>query len=296
MIGRHQMRVQPIGVERRPALIRSLGGVLHQHVGVVLRVAGAAHAVLERDPQQPPAGLVADRHLERLRAGRGDLPAYPVAATAGQQADALRAREAVVKRRHPPVDPLALVLPRLVESLAVQAVRVDAEHLAGDPLDGLDLDPPGGARRAGCLYRADVPGERLGRGEGVELLDTLRSGLVLQGRQQRRRRELRPRVGAQKGGAAHLAGRRVQPAEQRPHLLGGRGPLKAAGRGVLADPAARGLPAAGEVRLAVTGDLVQPVALLADLERLDRQRQPRSFPGAERVPLHRRCGCVVPWN
>jgi hypothetical protein len=38
VIGRHQLGVQPIGVQRGPAAVRALGGVLHQHVGVELRI------------------------------------------------------------------------------------------------------------------------------------------------------------------------------------------------------------------------------------------------------------------
>ena len=42
-------------------------------------------------------------------------------------------------------------------------------------------------------------------------------------------------------------------------------------------------------RHGVAGDLVQPVGLLADLQRLCRQRQPDPSHAAA---LHRRCGCV----
>ena len=34
VIGRHQLGVQPVAVQRRPAAVRSLGGVLDQHMGV----------------------------------------------------------------------------------------------------------------------------------------------------------------------------------------------------------------------------------------------------------------------
>jgi hypothetical protein len=39
VVGRHQLGVQPVAVQRRPPPVRSLGGVLDQHVGVELRVA-----------------------------------------------------------------------------------------------------------------------------------------------------------------------------------------------------------------------------------------------------------------
>jgi hypothetical protein len=98
VIGRHQLRVQPIGVQRCPAAIRSLGGVLHQHVGVELRIAGAAHAMLERHRQHAgvdvvavgavvvaahpdPMGLqVANAHLEGFCPRVGDALAYLLAA------------------------------------------------------------------------------------------------------------------------------------------------------------------------------------------------------------------------
>jgi hypothetical protein len=47
VVGRHQLGVQPVAVQGRPASVRPLGGVLDQHVGVAVGVAGAAHAVLE---------------------------------------------------------------------------------------------------------------------------------------------------------------------------------------------------------------------------------------------------------
>ena len=87
------------------------------------------------------------------------------------------------------------------------------------------------------------------------------------------------------------------------HLLRGGGAHQAAGGRLLADVPPRGLPFAGEVLFAVFGDLVEPVAFLADLERLHRQRQPLpSSPSpADRVGTrpaqrHRRCSCVDDWN
>src|ERR671912_457996 len=77
---------------------------------------------------------------------------------------------------------------------------------------------------------------------------------------------------------ALLAGGRVQALEHRPHLLGAGGPLQAGrGRGAAHEPAWR-LTASGEVLFAVAGDLVQPVALLACLQRLHRQGHQRDPP------------------
>jgi len=138
VIGRHQMRVEPVAVQGRPASVRPLSGVLHQRVGVELRITQAAQPVLERHRQQStpdvvavgavvitahpdPVGLqVADADLERLIAGFGHLPADLVAAAGGQQRDALGAGEAVVEGLHPLVDPLPLVLPGPLKRLAVQ--------------------------------------------------------------------------------------------------------------------------------------------------------------------------------
>jgi hypothetical protein len=159
VIGRHQMGVQPIAVQRAPAPIGALGGVLHQHMGVSMRVTGAADPVLERDPQQPTNGPLAvgavvvasdsdtvalqvgDRHLQGLRPGGGDLGADALATAGGQQRDALGRVEAVVEHRHPAIHPLAAILPGPVEALPVQLMRVDAEDLAAQPLHGLNLHP-----------------------------------------------------------------------------------------------------------------------------------------------------------
>ena len=54
----------------------------------------------------------------------------------------------MVEGLHPLVDPLAPMLPGRIECFAIQLARVDAEDLAAQPLDRLDLDPPG-ARPAG---------------------------------------------------------------------------------------------------------------------------------------------------
>ncbi len=239
MVGGYQVRVQPVGVQRRPAAVRSLGGVLHQDVGVVLRVTGPADPVLERDPQQPALGQgavgavvvaahpdpmllqVADGDLEGLAAGLGDLAADLPAASARQQRHALGAGEAVVQGGHPRIHPLAPVGPCPVERRAVQLVGVQAEDLAADPLDGLDLDPLGGAERARRLDRADVVGECLGAGELLQLPSTLLGGTGLEGGQQRRGGQLGPRVGTQERLAALRAGGGVQAAEHGVDLLGG---------------------------------------------------------------------------
>jgi hypothetical protein len=55
----HQVGVQPVAVQGCPAAVRALGGVLDEHVGVEVGVAGAAHAVLEGHRHQPTHRLVA---------------------------------------------------------------------------------------------------------------------------------------------------------------------------------------------------------------------------------------------
>jgi hypothetical protein len=103
VIGRHQLGVQPVAVQGCPATVRSLGGVLDQDVGVVLRVAGAAHAVLEGHRHQPPDRLiavgavvvtadpeavalqVADRNREGFGPSFGQQPLGLGAAAGGQQ-------------------------------------------------------------------------------------------------------------------------------------------------------------------------------------------------------------------
>jgi hypothetical protein len=149
-----------------------LGGVLDKDVGMAVGVAGAAHAVLEGHRHQPPSRLVAvsavvvaphpeamalhiaDREHEGLGPSFGQQPPHPWAAGSGQQRHALGAGEAVVEGLHPLIDPLTPVLPRLVEPLPVQFVGVTGEDLAAQPLDRLDLDPPGGAsRQAACTER-----------------------------------------------------------------------------------------------------------------------------------------------
>jgi hypothetical protein len=61
VVDRHQVGVQSVAVQGRPASVRALGGVLDQHVGVVVGVAGAAHAVFEGHRRQPPCRRVAIR-------------------------------------------------------------------------------------------------------------------------------------------------------------------------------------------------------------------------------------------
>jgi hypothetical protein len=115
VVGRHQLGVQPVAVQGRPAAVRSPGGVLDKDVGVVLGVAGAAHAVLEGHRHQPPCRRVAvgavvvaadadavplhipDADLEGLGAALGQQPPDFWAAGGGQQRHALGGAEAVVE-------------------------------------------------------------------------------------------------------------------------------------------------------------------------------------------------------
>jgi hypothetical protein len=256
VIGRHQVDVQPIGIQGRPAAIGPLGGVLHQHVGVELRITGAAQPVLERHRQHPGVDLVAvgavvvaadpdpvplqvgDAHVEGLGAGFGDLPAELVAAAGGQQRHALGRAETVVERLHPLVDPLAAMLPGPVEPLPVQLTRVEAGDLAAQPLHRLDLDPLGAAGPAGGLNGAHVTLERLGPGELLQVLHTALGRPSLERLQQRPGRKLGALVSPPQRRTAHFPRRRVEALEHRPHLLGRGDPLQAAGVGGAADEAA----------------------------------------------------------
>jgi hypothetical protein len=129
------------------------------------------------------------------------------------------------------IDALAPMLPRLVEPLPIQLARVDVQHLAAEPLDGLDLDSSRAPQPAGRLDRAHVPLERLGPGQLRQVRNTLLVGAGFQGLQQRPSGQLGARVGPQKRRTPLLAGGRVQALEYRPHLLGAGGSLEAGGGG-----------------------------------------------------------------
>jgi hypothetical protein len=152
-----------------------------QHAGVDVVAVGAVVVAAHPDPMSLQ---VADAHVEGLGPCLGHLAAELVAAAGGQQRHALGRAEAVVERLHPLVDPLAAMLPRLVESLPVQLVGVGAEDLAAQPFDGLDLDPPRAAQPAGRLHRAHVALERLGLGELLQVLNATFGRLGLEGLQQ----------------------------------------------------------------------------------------------------------------
>jgi hypothetical protein len=253
VIGRHQVGVQPIAVQRRPPPVGAFGGVLDEHVGVGVGVAGAAHAVLERHRHQPAARLVtvgavvvaadpdpvplqvADADLKRLGPCLGDLPAELVATAGREQRHAFRGAEAVVERLHPLVDPLAPVLPGPLEPLAVQLMGVGPEYLAAQPLDRLDLHPLRATQPARRLHRAHVTLERLGPGELLRLRHPLLGGPGLERFQQRPGRQLGARVGAPQRRTPDLAGGRVQALEHRADLLGRGDPLQAASLGGAAD-------------------------------------------------------------
>ena len=125
----------------------------------------------------------------------------------------------MVEGLYPLIDPLAPMLPRLAECFAVQLARIAAEDLAADPLDCLDLDPPGGAELAGRLDRPHVALERLGPGQRLQVLDALLFGAGLESRQQWAGDQLGTGVGAPQRRAALLAGGRVQALEHGPYLL-----------------------------------------------------------------------------
>jgi hypothetical protein len=123
------------------------------------------------------------------------------------------------------------MLPGPRECFAVQLAGIGAQDLAAQPLDRLDLNPPGAAQPAGRLHRPDIPLERLRPGQRLQLGDFLFSGPGLEGLQQRPGGQLGARVGPKKRRAAHFTRRWVQALEHGPHLLGAGGPLKAAGLG-----------------------------------------------------------------
>jgi hypothetical protein len=166
------------------------------------------------------------------------------------------------------------VLPCRLEAVAVQRPRVDLEDQPGQPLDRLDLDPLGAAHPAGRLDGPHVAAERLGGGEHLQFLDALRRRPCLEGLQQRPGRELRASVRTPQRRVPLLAGREVEALEHRPDLLGRRDPGEAARRRRATDEPAGRFASAREILFAVLGNLVEPVLLLADLQRLRRQRQP----------------------
>ena len=164
VIGRHQLGVQPVAVQGRPAAVRTLGGVLDQHVGVVLwgRRRGSCGARRPPPPAPRPPGS------GRCRCGRGGrrCRGAPGSRSATWRASA---RPSASSRRIWGLPPAASSdtllgeekqwskactrsltrLPRCcqapVECFAVQLAGVGAQDLAAQPLDRLDLDPP--ARR-----------------------------------------------------------------------------------------------------------------------------------------------------
>jgi hypothetical protein len=76
--------------------------------------------------------------------------------------------------------------------------------------------------------------------------------------------------------AEQLTGVGVAAVEHPHERLGGGGALLAERGGALAEPAARGLAVAGEVLLAVVGDLAEVVVLAADRQLGDIDNHPCS--------------------
>ncbi len=158
-VGGHRVGVEELGVQRGPALVGAEGGVLDQHVGVPLRVAFAAGAVVEGGGGEAEAlvalGAVvaaADPDRLALQVGQGladgrvpcglCLPAHVRAAAGGEQADRLHVGERQVERGDPAVDPLDGVLGRLVVGVAVQLADISAEDRAAQPFRGCRADLP----------------------------------------------------------------------------------------------------------------------------------------------------------
>jgi hypothetical protein len=178
-VGGHRVGVQPLGVQCRPAAIRPEGGVLHQHVGVPLRVALPAGAMVERRRGDPLAaeavGAVvtaahadclllqprqhhADRGMPRLGHFRSNFRG----AAGGQQTDALGVRQRQVKRCHPGVHPPAGMPPRFRVRLAVQFRRVPLQNRPADPLHRRHVDLPAGRKDRLELAARPLAGAQLG--------------------------------------------------------------------------------------------------------------------------------------
>jgi hypothetical protein len=225
-------------------------------MGVVLGVAGAAHAVLEGHRHQPGGRLIAvgavvfAAHADAvaLEVADGDAEGFGAAfsqqppglrvGAGGQQRHALGRAEAVVEGLHPRIHPLAPMLPGTHECFAIQLVGVQVQDLAAETLDRLHLDPLGPAEPAGRLDRAQVALERLGGGQVLQLLNTLLVGAGSQGLQQWPGGQLGARVGPPQRRTADFTGGRVEALEHRPHLLGAGGPLQpGCGGGAAHEPA-----------------------------------------------------------
>ena len=76
-------------------------------------------------------------------------------------------------------------------------MRVDAQNLAAESLDDLDLDPLCAAEPEGRLDRAHVTLERLGSGQCLRFLDALVVGAGLERVQERSGGQFGARIGAQ---------------------------------------------------------------------------------------------------
>jgi hypothetical protein len=120
------------------------------------------------------------------------------------------------------------MLPGRAECFAIQRARVGIEHLAAQPLDRLDLDPPGAAQPAGRLHRAHVALERLRPPKVLQVLNALLDGPLLEGLQQRPRGQLGTRVSPPQRRTPDVTRGGVQAPEHRPHLLGRHDSRKAA--------------------------------------------------------------------
>jgi hypothetical protein len=94
--------------------------------------------------------------------------------------ETLLGRRSSGRRLHALVDPLAPVLPGLVELLPVHRAGVDPEYLAAEALDRLDLDPLGATQSTGRLHRPHIAFQRLALGELLQLLDASLGGMGLE--------------------------------------------------------------------------------------------------------------------
>jgi hypothetical protein len=159
-VGGHGVGVQLPRVQRRPAPIRTYGGVLNQQVGVPVRVALLAGPRIERgrgDPAsaEPVDAVVAPADPDRLLfqpaehlpdggiAGGLDLRPRFRWASGREQAHAFRIRERQIKARDPRSNPLADMLARFRKGVAIQFIRISIKDRPAQPFHHHRRELPG---------------------------------------------------------------------------------------------------------------------------------------------------------
>jgi hypothetical protein len=224
-VGGHGVGVEQLGVKSRPASVGAEGGVLDQDVGVPLRVALAAGAVVEGGTREPQAlmalgAVVAAADPDRLAFQVGEdladrrvpcglhLPAHVRAAAGGEQADRLHVGERQIERGDPGIDPLPGMLCRLLIGVAVQVANIPAQHRPAESCCGCRVHLP----RLG--ERLKLPPEALVAVGEVGELHSARGRQAPQRRHQRSGIELRARVSAPDCRHTLFSGGGVLPGEE----------------------------------------------------------------------------------